>query len=233
VFKDIQVTLYDIFGYLLPGSVVGLAMVLGFWSIFWPSSPFVIPLKLPAVVVTFLLLAAYLSGHLAQAMSNIVERWSDASKRFDEKIPLSSDLEKLLRASAGKHLGAAASNLDAKELYLLCDQSLVHNCSMGERDIFIYREGFYRGNSVALAFLTIVLCVRILHSPATVVIGQRVAELHRNHVAFAAAFTALGAWLAYRRYLRFRKHKFQTCFARFISLWTPSPSTERNKDASA
>jgi len=228
VFKDVQITLYDIFGFLLPGSVVELAIVIGFWSLFWPSHTLAIPSKLPALAVTFLLLAAYLSGHLAQAMSNIVERLSKASKRFDESVPLSSDLEKLLRHTAGKHLGAATANLGAKELYLLCDQSLVHNRSMGEREIFIYREGFYRGNSVALAFLALSLCIRILHSPATVALGQKVIEFHRSQIALVLALNALGAWLAYWRYLRFRSHKYQTCFARFIALWTvPSPPMEQ------
>jgi hypothetical protein len=231
VFKDIQITLYDIFGYLLPGSVVGVALIVGFWAVLWPFSPLIVPMKLPALQVTFLLLAAYLSGHLAQAMSNIVEKWSDASKKLDEQIPLSPELEKALRASAGKHLGAAAAHLSAKELYLLCDQSLVHNGSVGEREIFIYREGFYRGNSVALAFLTLALCVRLFHSPAMIRMGQHVIELHRNHVALALAFTALGAWLAYRRYLRFRKYKVETCFARFLSLWANTPLAEKNNDA--
>jgi hypothetical protein len=232
VFKDIQVTLYDFFGYLLPGSVVVLAVVVGFWAVFWPHSSLLVPLQLPALAATFLSFAAYLAGHLAQAMANIAESWSRASKRFDEKIPLSTELEKWLRESTARHLGEPAGKLTAKELYLLCDQTLIHNHSMGEREIFIYREGFYRGNSVALAALTVSMCVRLLCSPAVFVIGQRTTELHRNHIALAAALTALGAWLAYRRYLRFREYKYQTCFLRFLSLWTPSPSMEKKKDGS-
>jgi hypothetical protein len=232
VFQDIQVTLYDFFGYLLPGTIVVLAVTVGYWAVFWPYYSLSVPLQLPALAVTFLVFAAYLAGHLAQAMANIVERWSDASKRFDEKVPLSVELEKWLRASAEKHLGKPAGNLTAKELYLLCDQTLVHNRSMGEREIFIYREGFYRGNSVALAVLTVSLCARLFCSPAVIVLGQKTTELHRNQIALAAAFTTLGAWLAYRRYLRFREYKYQTCFLRFLTLWTPGPSIERSQDGS-
>ena len=213
--------------------MVAVALVIAFWAVLWPTSALVIPLKLAAFAAIFVVLASYLAGHLGQAMSNVVEKWSPASRRFDITIPLSPELEKLLRASAAKHLGAPAGNLGAKELYLLCDQTLIHNHSIGERDVFIYREGFYRGNSVALAFLTLSLLTRIFHSPVVIVIGQRIAELYRNQVALAAAFTAFGAWLAYRRYLRFREHKFQTCFLRFLSLWVPSPSMEKNKDAAA
>ena len=228
--KDIQITLYDIFGYLLPGTVVVLALVVGFWALFWPHSLLSVPLGLPALVVTVLLFAAYLAGHLAQAMGNIVEMWSEASKRFDKEIPLSDELQKILKASAAKHLGVP-SDLSAKELYLLCDQALVHKGSMGEREIFVYREGFYRGNSVALAFLTLSLCVRALCTPAIAVIGPRTIELHWNHLALAAALTAAGAWLAFRRYLRFREYKYLTCFARFLSLWPASSPINRKNDA--
>jgi hypothetical protein len=231
LFKDIELTLYDIFGYLLPGSVVVIAIVVTFWAVLWPLSSLPIPLTLPALAVTFLLFVAYLSGHLVQAMANMVEKWSRGSRRFDEQIPLSGELEKLVRTAVAKHL-EAPRDLTAGEMYLLCDQTLVHNRSLGERDIFIYREGFYRGNSVALAFLTCSLCARVAYSPAVIVIGQRVVALHRNQLALAAAFTAFGAWLAYRRYLRFRQHKFQSCFLRFLCLWTPSPSMETKKDGS-
>jgi hypothetical protein len=224
VFKELQITVYDVFGFLLPGSVVAAAAVIGFWAVLWPVGTLFIPLKLPALAVSYLLLISYLCGHLAQAMSNIVERWSKASTKFETKIPLSPVLEKILRQYTAKNFGAAAGELHAKELYLLCDQALIHNHSLGERDVFIYREGFYRGNSVALAFLAMSLGIRLFHSPAVISIGQKVIQLHRSEIALASAFTALGSWLAYRRYLRFREHKFQTCFLRFLSLWTPSPS---------
>jgi|HubBroStandDraft_6_1064221.scaffolds.fasta_scaffold01566_14 hypothetical protein len=231
VFKELQITVYDVFGFLLPGSVVAVAVAVGFWAVLWPAGTLFIPLQLPALAVSYLLLISYLCGHLAQAMSNIVERWSKSSTRFESKIPLSPPLEKILRESSAKHFGAAAGELSAKELYLLCDQALVHNHSVGERDVFIYREGFYRGNSVALAFLAMSLGIRLFHSPAIISIGQKVVALHRSEVALAGAFTAAGSWLAYRRYLRFREHKFQTCFLRFLSLWTPSPSAGSNDDS--
>ena len=231
VFKELQITVYDVFGFLLPGSVVAAALVVGFWAVLWPAGTLLIPLKLPALAVSYLLLISYLCGHLVQAMSNIVERWSKSSTNFESKIPLSAPLEKILRECTAKHFGAAAGALHAKELYLLCDQALVHNHSIGERDVFIYREGFYRGNSVALAFLAMSLGIRLFHSPAIIAIGQKVVELHRSEIALASAFTALASWLAYRRYLRFREHKFQTCFVRFLSLWTPSPAAGGKEDA--
>jgi hypothetical protein len=230
VFKELQITVYDVFGFLLPGSVVAAALVIAFWAIFWPTSVVVIPLKFPTLVVSYLLLICYLCGHLVQAMSNIVERLSAASTKFETKIPLSSRLEEILRACVTDHFGAGAGELSPKELYLLCDQTLVHRRSPGERDIFIYREGFYRGNSVALAFLAISIGIRLVHSPASIAIGERAVQLYRSELALASVLTALGAWLAYRRYLRFREYKFQTCFVRFLSLWAPNAPAGEQQD---
>ncbi len=230
MFRELQITLYDIFGYLLPGSVVTLAAVVGLWAVLWPTSTFLLPVQLPALATTYLLLICYLAGHLAQAMSNIVERFSKSSTKFETTVPLSAELEKLVRAAATKHLGHGAGNVSARELYLLCDQALIHNRSVGEREIFIYREGFYRGNSVALAALAISLFLRTIHSPIQFSIGPRIVDVHRTDVALCAVLTSVGSWLAYRRYLRFHEHKIQTCFLRFLSLWTSNPSTEKKEN---
>ena len=208
-------------------------MTIMLWSVFWPCAVVHIPRSLPALIMVVGAVCAYLCGHLAQAMSNIVEKWSPASRRFDEQFSFSSDFEKLVRDSVGKHFGATAKTLSVRELYLLCDQSLVHSRSLAERDIFIYREGFYRGNSVALAFVSLSLCVRLFHAPATIAFANHVAEILRPQVGVLAGLSAFGAWLAYKRYLRFRGHKYCTCFARFLSLWVPNPPVEHMENGEA
>lgn len=159
-------------------------------------------------------------------MSNIVEGWSKASTRFDSKLPLSGELEGLLRKSVEKHFGAGVAQISAKDIFVLCDQALLHHGSNGEREIFIYREGFYRGSSVALAFLGLALLVRMLHSPVAISVGCRFVDLHRSQIFLAACFSGFGAWLAYRRYLRFREYKIKTCLLRFLALWTTTLSSE-------
>ena len=151
-------------------------------------------------------------------MANIVERLSKTATKLESDIPLSQNAKTMVLDSAARRFGETARTLPAKEFYLLCDQALVNAASLGDRDVFVYREGFYRGNSVALAFLSISLGLRLIGSPACVLIGARVIAFHRAAITLAAALTAFGAWLAYRRYLRFREYKFKTCFIRFLSL---------------
>src|SRR5712671_3933333 len=103
--KDLQITLYDIFGFLLPGSVTAAALLITFWAIFWPLAALTIPANVPVFPTTLLLLGAYLSGHLVQAMSNVVENLSKQGKHSEISMPLSTVLEKMLRESVAKQFG--------------------------------------------------------------------------------------------------------------------------------
>lgn len=189
-----------------------------FWSLLWSSSPLVLPLRLPNLAVVALIFVSYLAGHLAQALSNVVEKWSRAVKALDEKIPVSADLQHRVQEIIHKRFGVEPSKVSGNELFLLCDQALVHTGSVGERDIFIYREGFYRGNCLALALLSIAFLTRTIHSPSLLVIGRQAIEMHRGLPVIAAICAGFGSWLAYKRYLRFRENKYKTCYARFLSL---------------
>lgn len=153
MFKDIQVTLYDIFGYLLPGAVLLLAVALVFWTLFWPRASLNLPSTLPALAMTTMLFAAYLVGHLTQAIGNLLEKVSPGRAKLDEEVPVSPELGMVLIHAVTTRFGEHTKSLEAKELYHLCDQTFIH-CgslgSLGEREIFTYREGFYRGTQSLL-----------------------------------------------------------------------------------
>jgi hypothetical protein len=229
VIKDLQITLYDIFGYLLPGAVLLVAAILLFWTLFWPDASITFPTALPILASTSLLFAAYLAGHLAQALGNQLEKLSKARGRLDEELPLSPELEKMVRQAASDRFGEHAKTLAASELFHLCDQTLVHNCSPGEREIFTYREGFYRGNSVALTFVSLALIIRLVCVPAIVVISGTGHKLYRGPLALAAVLTGVGAWLCYRRFLRFAEHRCRSCFLRFLALSKSIPVQIKSK----
>jgi|SRR5207302_5944388 hypothetical protein len=217
VFKDFQFTLYDIFGYLLPGAAILLAAILFFWTFFWPTSSLTLPSTLPVLTSTSLLFGAYLAGHVGQALGNLLEKLSKARGKLDTELPLSPEMAKLFIQEVVTRFGEQARQLKANELFHLCDQTLVHNCSPGEREIFTYREGFYRGNAVALSFVTLALVARLVSAPALVVLLGRGFELHRGPLAFAAVLTSVGACLCYSRFLRFAKHRYTSCLLRFLA----------------
>jgi len=218
LFKDLQVTLYDFFGYLLPGAAILAAAIVLFWTLFWPLAPLTLPSTLPVLATTSLVFIAYLAGHLGQALGNILEKVSPGRAKLDKDLPLSSELTKLVTDAAVDRFGDHTRTLQAKELLDLCDQTLVHSGSLGEREIFTYREGFYRGNAVALALVTLALVVRLVCAPALVAVGSRDFEIYRAPLALAASLTALSAWLCYARFLRFAEHRYRSCFLRFLAL---------------
>jgi len=230
MFKDIQVTLYDIFGYLLPGVVVFAALIILMWSIFWPSDTLVIQSTLPTVELVGLLLATYIAGHLVQGLANVLEsivrRWN-----FLNEMPLSAELTKLVRGAAASHFGKEVESLSSRELFGLCDQTLLHHGSPGEREIFVYREGFYRGIFVALCLLTLALFARMVSRPILICAFGIDTELWRRHVAFGAFLAAVGAIFAFRRYIRFAEHCRRAGFLRFLALAQEGyPKKEGKKD---
>jgi hypothetical protein len=230
MFKDIQVTLYDIFGYLLPGAVVFAALTILTWSIFWPSHRLALESTIPTVELVGLVVAMYIAGHLVQGLGNVLESLVRRWKLLNE-MPLSAELTKLVRGTAGSHFGKEVESLSSRELFALCDQSLLHHGSPGEREIFVYREGFYRGTFVALCLLTLALLARMASRPILICAFGIDTELWRRHVAFGAFLAAVGAFFAFRRYIRFAEHCRRAGFLRFLALAHEGyPKKEAKKD---
>lgn len=141
---------------------------------------------------------------------------------------MSAELSQLVRDAVAARFGERARSLTPKDLALLCDQALICVGAPGEREIFVYREGFYRGNCVALALLGLTLVLRLVWTPAVIYLADARIEIHRGPLALAAVTAALGTWLSFRRYLRFSTQKNATCLARFLAL-TMAPLKEKEK----
>lgn len=228
MFKELEITLYDIFGYLLPGSIILIAVVVLFWSLFWPSAPLVLIANAPTLAVTGLVFSAYLAGHLGQGIANFLEKLPNVKRKLENELPLSAELSQLVRDAVAARFGEHAKSLKPKELALLCDQALICACSPGEREIFVYREGFYRGNCVALAILGLTLLLRLARSPTVICLADARIQIYRSELALAALVAAFSTWLSFRRYLRFATHKNATCLTRFLAL-TKEPSKEKEQ----
>ena len=130
-------------------------------------------------MVTALTLLAYLLGHLGQAVSNFLEKLP-AAKRTCESLPLSAELGELVQDGACERFGPKARTLKPKELYALCDQTLIH-------------------------VLALTLALRMICVPAIVTIADAKIGFYRGELGLAAGLAAFGAWMFFRRYLRFGK----------------------------
>lgn len=67
--EELQTTLYDLFGYLIPGFVATAALVALFWCLFQPDQP-LLTVDLNWFVVILVSIAAYMLGHVVQAVAN-------------------------------------------------------------------------------------------------------------------------------------------------------------------
>ena len=212
MFKDIQVTLYDIFAYLLPGSIFLSAVLVLFWVIFLPATA--LPVRTLSVSAwSGLVLVSYLLGHVNQAIANIVvgphgfERWSvpkvEVVALGEGKEALPRLLVERARMEVGKDFGEATVELPAKWLYVICDETLVQSGITIEREIFQYREGFYRGLMVSQALLALAVLIRLAVSPVAIEYRDHPVAITRWMLLYVCGWLLLGAMLSYRRYRHF------------------------------
>jgi len=227
VFRNLQLSLYDFFGYLLPGAVLSLSAWVAFGTLFWPQEPVLVwaPLSTQGAVV--LLLIAYLVGHLGQGIGNLLQKLPLVDPLCASA--LAPTLEDSVRRAASSRFGIAARDLTASQLLELCGEALLHSESPGEQEIFTYREGFYRGIFVSLIFLAFALIVRLIRGPAAVFAGGTAFELARGPLSFGVVLSLVGAWLALQRYKRFAAYRMRRTLLRFLALETAraAPKEER------
>jgi hypothetical protein len=144
--KEIQVTLYDVLGYLIPG-VVALAGLLVIVSSLLDGRAIVLAGIDSTWARVALLFIAYLLGHAVQGAANLVFR--GVNTRDLTRIP--EDFRMGLIAALREKRSISASQ---ESLFEVCDALIVSVDGPTElRDIYVYREGFYRGTTVAIAVL--------------------------------------------------------------------------------
>lgn len=169
-------TLYDLFGYFLPGTIVVLAGCILGWSIWFRT--FAVPIGSPPVVLLAVGAAAsYFAGHLIQEIGNWfadgIPYWKNRrlpalgiseDAIFGESAE--NDAKTMTRAarsiihSWGIELGD--DKCAPKWIYEICDEGIAQSGVASDREIYEYRQGFYRGTSVALMLLAIALLVRLV-----------------------------------------------------------------------
>ncbi len=108
---------------------------------------------------------AYIVGHVGQGIGNaIVSRFVPAEEHVIDTV-LDPEVVSACRAKVQRETGTNTAGMSAKSLYKLCDDAVLRSGKLGEREVYVYREGFYRGTFVGMLFLvvgTVLLGVRLL-----------------------------------------------------------------------
>jgi hypothetical protein len=162
--KELQLTLYEVFGYLLPGAVLTGGVSLIFWAAFFPQTAIDFDIKSVEVWGTFLVLS-YVAGHVAQGIGNaVVSRFESAEDHAINTV-LDPEIVAACKKKAKELTGADVEKVKPRWLYRLCDDAVIRSGKIGERDVYIYREGFYRGTFVGIVFVVlgfVLLAIRLL-----------------------------------------------------------------------
>jgi uncharacterized protein YegP (UPF0339 family) len=91
----------------------------------------------------------------------------------------------------------------------MCDVVVTQKSATSEHELFTYREGFYRGMSVALLIVAVGLFARLIRGPATI-------TLDKDHTAdrwmliFFLVAVLVAAYLYFLRFERFTRLKAWT-----------------------
>lgn len=234
--KELQVTLYDMFGFLLPGVIVLATGVVLFWAVYLPQPQ--VTLAAPdATGWVVLVVLAYFCGHMAQSFGNVLEKLYKPTEDMVLKgagpYRLPDEVVQACAAKAKETLGLDASGLAPKWLYRLCDDAVQRSGKLGEREVYVYREGFYRGTAVAfltLAFSLLVLLARLYFGEHEVLRGSAW-EVQRGHLWFLALFAVAFSYLAFRRYRRFGMYRVTQAMLGFLTIKEDKKPDAAKKEA--
>ena len=219
--KDLQVTLYDVFGYLLPGIVFVGALATLFWAIFFPQPALRVDLPTAEVWIIFLV-SSYVAGHMAQALGNLIAwfRPSTEDLILGTKGKLPEVFVTSCKAKAKDTLNVDLTNVSANWLYRFCDDAVIRSGKTGERDIYIYREGFYRGIFVAFVMFSLATLALILRLcwVENHILKISTWDVGQGQLLFFLFLWIGWSWLAYRRHRRFGEYRVTHTMLGFLTV---------------
>lgn len=206
--KELQVSLYEVFGYLIPGLVASCASLIVYWT-FFISVPFTWG-SYDGGLWWLALLVVYLVGHLVQSLANIIlVRRSNISLVLEPGSSSSMPeqvLDEARKLAKSLIWPSFTADLTPSSLYELCDAYVQQKGVCDSREIYLYREGFYRGLSTATALLAVAILLRIFCAKSEVFFGEFHHALSRPELGFLAIASAGSSWLFFRRFRRFGRY---------------------------
>ena len=227
--KDIQVTLYDIFGYLLPGFIFLTGIAILFWAIFIPSTPIQL-LTISGDIWIVILLSTYIIGHMVQAIANLLtKQLQSAENTVLSKGQADSFPDTVIDSATSKVnliLGVKMKDMKPGFLYQVCDEAVAQFGVTSDRDIYIYREGFYRGLTVSFMTLFLGLTARVLVPGASLNISGNLQPINISMLLFFDVIFLILARLSFNRYKRFGSYRVKEAVIGFLLLWHNKISSE-------
>lgn len=216
--KELNLTLYEVFGYLLPGAISAAAIVV----LFYLTTIFENQIYIPDATKTIAFIAviiSYYSGHIVQAIGNMIFKWIHDPEQevFKNNGTLHVDTIKLVE---NKLISLySIQNLSPALIYRLCDAYVVQYGNIGDREMFQYREGFYRGLSVSCMLLSVACLCMLFANPVKVLWDNHcIAVVDRKMFTFLMFLSFIGTIMFFNRYKRFADYKIVQAVTGFITI---------------
>src|SRR5205823_494539 len=127
-------------------------------------------------------------GHAAQALGNLMPSAEDSFLGSSSIVPEAVRLQAIQAAS--DILKTKSGELKPVWVFKLLDEYVLQYGKEGDREVFIYREGFYRGAAVALFFLSGTLVIRMLIPGSSLALGQEILHFSWREIVFTAIIAA-------------------------------------------
>ena len=109
--------------------------------------------------------------------------------------------------TASELLGVQLDKIEPAWVYRALDEYAVQTGKSGDRDMFVYREGFYRASSVTLFFLSLTLLIRMIVPGASIQFTRWLFPVSWLELLTTAVVASLVAWLFLQRYKRFADYR--------------------------
>jgi len=216
--EKLSFTLYEIFGYFLPGVVSVLALAMLFWAIFLPAAAIPVhSIELSKLWYFGLIVVSYYAGHVLQGVSRSLFQNPDDVVLARAKNDLS--IIKRAQEQLAAHLGMTDKETPSSSATArLCDEVAVQHGQLGDRDVFVYREGFYRGSFAAFLLLLVALIVRTIVSGAALRLPAEIYVITRGQLFFVMVVVGASILFLWQRYKHFAALRVMHGILAFVSL---------------
>lgn len=210
--RGLDLSVYELLGYLLPGSMALTALCLSAGLL---EHTVVDPARWAALGWWLLvpLMMAYVLGHLLQALANrlLCHCEEPALRSVVDELPQSGfeAIARRLQLRDPAEETAAWSNGKRQAFLAVCTTIVDQEAKTLPRDVFLYREGFYRGTSLAL--FAVGFSVALWVWPLW---RDGVEATRGRHVGLALGAFALLIWGGIEflnRYKRFVRYRISAC----------------------
>jgi hypothetical protein len=220
MWKDIKISLYDVFGYFFPGTILLASFGVYFWARFVPEHTS-FPIAFGPTEWTLAILASYVAGHICQAIgSSVFPTQSSMDKDYANSKLIPKEITDKVDYELGQTFGIDPSpdKVSAYWKITLCDQALLQRGKTEYREIFEYREGFYKGLSLSFYILTATLLYRMSVPGAQIQIGEETYVLSQEFFIFATLISLFISAVLQKRHKRFAFYRTREAIVGFLTL---------------